>query len=584
MKYIIIAILNILATISFSQNNWENKIEPVLKSKFDIQKQQSFIVILNSQTNTKTQSNWAKSEKGNYVYEKLLQNTLQSQRSAISILDFNHISYQSFYIYNAILVKNGTLDLLKQLANLPEVNRIIADFSLVYHTPVEKIENNNRGLFNWGISMIQADSVWLMGIKGDGVVIGGQDTGYDWKHPAIKSKYRGFDTINQTTNHNYNWHDAIHERNPAYADSLVNPCGFDSKEPCDDNSHGTHTMGTMVGSIGENEVTIGIAPNSKWIGARNMDRGWGKLSTYLEAFEWLLAPTDSLGKNPKPNLAPHVINNSWYCSLEEGCNPSNWGIMDTVMNSLRDAGIVVVISAGNAGGACGTVTGPPALFQNSFAIGATAINDTIAGFSSRGPVFYNNISYNKPNVSAPGVNIPSSVPNGGYSSYSGTSMAGPHVAGAVALIISANPTLAGKVDLIESILEETAEPKTTNQDCDNILGMNVPNAVYGYGRINVYKAVKKALKITNNQDFTINNINIYPNPTNSILNIEKNSSFDQEILIEVYNQTGQIVQKTKKNFSISNFIDISVEQLPVGLYSILIKNDRNIFNGKFLKN
>lgn len=584
MRLFPILICCLLSQILVAQGNWKSKVEATILSKYDHQERQSFIVLLSQQSNTKTPNNWTKSEKGDYVFETLNKNRNLSQNKFTSLLDNQHLKYRSFYIYNAILVKAATKDQLEFIANEPSVNRIIVDFDIKYHAPVAQITNNERGVFNWGISMIQADSVWEMGIKGDGVVVGGQDTGYDWTHPAIKSKYRGFDTVSQQINHNYNWHDAIHESNPIYPDSIKNPCGFNTKEPCDDNSHGTHTMGTMVGSLNDNGATIGIAPNAKWIGARNMDRGWGKLSTYLEAFEWLLAPTDTSGKNPKPLLAPHVINNSWYCSLEEGCNPSNWGIMDTVMNTLRDAGIVVVISAGNSGGACGTVTGPPALFQNSFAVGATAVNDTIAGFSSRGPVFYNNIKYNKPNVSAPGVDIPSSVPNGGYSSYSGTSMAGPHVAGAVALIISANPSLAGNVDLIEQILEETADPKTTIQDCDTILGNNIPNAVYGYGRINVFKAVKKALKITKNSELSINNILIYPNPTNSILFIEKSINFDEEILIEIYNQIGQIVQKTYKDLSVTTSCEINVEQLPKGLYTILITSKRSIYKGKFIKN
>src|SRR5690606_25802684 len=138
----------------------------------------------------------------------------------------------------------------------------------------------------WGIKNIKADSVWQLGFQGQGIVIGGQDTGYDWDVSPLISKYRGWQE--DTVIHSYNWHDAIHERSPMNEDDN-NPCGFDSLEPCDDHNHGTHTMGIMVGSDDFN--SIGVAPDAQWIGCRNMDRGDGQPSTYLECFEWFLAPT-----------------------------------------------------------------------------------------------------------------------------------------------------------------------------------------------------------------------------------------------------------------------------------------------------
>ena len=147
------------------------------------------------------------------------------------------------------------------------------------------------------------------GYTGQGAVIAGQDTGYQWDHPALKDQYRGWN--GSAADHNYNWHDAIH--------ATGSSCGADSPCPCDDNDHGTHTMGTMVGDDG-GANQIGMAPGARWIGCRNMNAGVGTPTTYIECFEWFIAPTDLAGQNPNPAMAPDVINNSWGCPESEGCS------------------------------------------------------------------------------------------------------------------------------------------------------------------------------------------------------------------------------------------------------------------------
>src|SRR5690606_13518356 len=160
----------------------------------------------------------------------------------------------------------------------------------------------------------------------------------EWDHPALRSKYRGAE--GDAVSHDYNWHDAIHEINPLNGDSIImpgnNPCGLDYPIPCDDSGHGTHTMGMLVGS--DSAYQIGVAPDARWIGCRNMERGWGKPSTYLECMEWFLAPTDVNGENPDPTKAPHVINNSWSCPEVEGCNPDNFELLHQAVVNLRAAG------------------------------------------------------------------------------------------------------------------------------------------------------------------------------------------------------------------------------------------------------
>ncbi len=240
---------------------------------------------------------------------------------------------------------------------------------------------------------------------------------------------------------------------------------------------------------------IGMAPGAKWIGCRNMDVGVGTPATYAECYQWFVAPTDLAGQNPDPSKAPDVINNSWGCPPSEGCTDPN--VLLTVVQNVRAAGIVTVHSAGNDGSSCSTVADPAAIYDESFSVGATSSNDTIASFSSRGPVTVDGSNRLKPDISAPGDSIRSSTRDGGYQGgWSGTSMAGPHVAGLVALLLSANPGLAGDVDLIEGIIEQTAVPRTTTQGCGGDLPGQVPNNVYGWGRIDAVAALAYPLNFT----------------------------------------------------------------------------------------
>ena len=188
----------------------------------------------------------------------------------------------------------------------------------------------------WNIQKVHAPEVWAHGFTGQGAVIGGQDTGYQWNHPALVNHYRGNSGI--IVNHNYNWHDAIH--------SGGGSCGFNLPVPCDDYGHGTHTMGTMVGDDGLGNQ-IGMAPGARWIGCRNMNVGVGTPATYSECYQWFIAPTDLNNLNPRPDLAPDVINNSWGCPPSEGCTDPN--VLLTVVNSVRAAGILTAHSAGNSG-------------------------------------------------------------------------------------------------------------------------------------------------------------------------------------------------------------------------------------------
>ncbi|MBK9735897.1 MAG: S8 family peptidase [Saprospiraceae bacterium] len=567
-----------------SQNEDYHKIDKSLLTRFDNVDIAEYVILMKTRkVFDAALPGKTKSEKAHYVYTSLVSMATKTQKPIIEYLKNNNIPHQSFYVTNAIKVSSG-IDVLQYLASRTDIEKILdnASFRVDDYTVERNIPASRSVEPEWGIRMIKADSVWQVGYRGQGVVIAGQDTGYDWSVSPLKNKYRG--TIDSTTtDHNYNWHDAIVKNNPTFPDSVLNPCGYTLQQPCDDLDHGTHTMGTMVGEDADN--SIGVSPDSRWMGCRNMDRGWGQLSTYIECFEWFLAPYDLDGKNASPDKAPHVINNSWYCSSQEGCNLSNWIVFKEVIYNLKASGVVVVVSAGNSGGAgCGSVSGPPAIFEPSFSIGATNDQDLIAGFSSRGPVTVDSSFILKPNVSAPGVNVRSVIRGGIFANYNGTSMAGPHVAGLVGLIISANPDLAGQVDIIEDIIEATAMPIESSQDCGDFPGSTIPNAAYGYGRIDALAAVKMARKFISgtNQHGSDQSLHVFPNPVEDLITFkvtEGNSTLNQII---IFDTNGKILKQSfEQNDHILSTMD--VHSLPDGIYFYEVKNRHHTWNGKFVK-
>jgi len=590
--FLIYSLLFLNISISHSQDKliWKVKVSAETIEKLNSEDQVEVLIYLKEQKRFNTLPQGNKTEKARQVFESLQQNAAASQGHIQSFLNKNNIPFHSFFIVNAIRTKVD-LQSLTTIAEFPEVRFISLDSPI--KIPDQRMEtantNERDGIPEWGIQVIQADSVWNLGVRGENVVVGGQDTGYDWTHPAIKSKYRGYIDEDQV-DHNYNWHDAIHDINPLHNDSIVdpsnNPCGLDVLFPCDDGSHGTHTMGTMVGRDGDN--IVGVAPNAKWIGVRNMERGWGQPSTYLEAFEWFLAPTDLNGENPDPNMAPHVINNSWSCPAVEGCDASNWEFMDIAIQNLRNSGVFVVVSAGNSGNQCGRINAPPSMFDDSFAVGATRVVDTIdgvfiddiAGYSSWGPVTVDGSNLLKPDISAPGSNVRSSVPGGGYSRSSGTSMAGPHVAGVVALIISANLSLAGNIDAIEEIIQLSADPKTKIDTCGEYFGIEIPNFVFGYGRINALKAVELAMTYTQTIEspFKDPGFYVFPNPASNKIQLRwENEQAISNVKITDLNGRDYLYG------SVINDGTLNISALPDGIYIIKTVIANRIESRKFVK-
>src|SRR5262249_9198043 len=258
---------------------------------------------------------------------------------------------------------NAGAEVAVDLARRDDVARIEAN-PVIVNQPEVPVDEQARGprlmSVEGGLSYIRAPEVWSLGFTGQGIVVGGGDTGQRFDHEALVSHYRGFN--GGSFNHDFNWHDSIHS--PAAGGN----CGADSPAPCDDSGHGSHTIGTAVGGDGAGNQ-IGVAPGAQWIGCRNMDRGNGTPARYLECFEFFLAPYP-VGGSPAqgdPSKAPDLTTNSWGCPQSEGCSP------DTLLSGVaaqRAAGILTVVSAGNSGPACSTVSDPPAIYNQSYTVGA----------------------------------------------------------------------------------------------------------------------------------------------------------------------------------------------------------------------
>jgi len=445
--------------------------------------QAEMLVVLSQQADLRGAAQKAtKLEKGRYVYDALYQTAQATQGPIIQWLTDRGIEYRAYYIVNLIWVKADRATAVA-LAARSDVARI--DGNPHIRVPLEPastlLEPSSPDAVEPGVTYIHAPDVWTLGYTGQGIVVGGQDTGIQWDHPALKNHYRGWDGT--TANHDYNWHDSIH--------TTGSSCGANSPAPCDDTDHGTHTMGTAVGSDG-GANQIGVAPGAKFIGCRNMNAGVGSPATYLECFEFFLAPYPVAGTPGQgdPSKAPDVTNNSWGCPPSEGCNAAS---LLAAVQAQRAAGIMTVASAGNSGSSCNTVSDPIGIYDEVYTVGAlNTSTDSIASFSSRGAVTIDGSNRMKPDIAAPGTSTRSALPGNGYGSMSGTSMASPHVAGAVALLWSARPELKNQIAATEQAINNSAV-HISSTACSS---SGWPNNTFGYGRIDILAAAQPAVGLT----------------------------------------------------------------------------------------
>lgn len=338
-------------------------------------------------------------KRGSAVVDTLTEHAAKTQAGLLAYLHAAGLQPTSFWIVNAVAVE-GDLALARWAADQPDVALVAANeiHQMEAELTGEAVDANGPA---WGISQILAPSTWAdWGVRGSGIVVANIDTGVTYTHTALLQKYRGWSPGG--VDHNYNWFD---------------PAGQPAQPaPIDQAGHGTHTMGTMVGGAAGGYTALGVAPDALWIAARGCVGIFCLDTALIAASQWLLAPTNLAGLNPRPDLRPHVINNSWGKSGEE-----DWYI--GYVQAWNASGIFSVFSNGNNGSifGCGS-SGSPGQYAASFSVGATDMSDFIADFSSRGPTSDGRI---KPEISAPGVSVPSTWSNGGVYSLSGTSMAAP---------------------------------------------------------------------------------------------------------------------------------------------------------------
>jgi len=384
------------------------------------------------------------------VYQELHQKTASVQVDLIGeltqrISDGSVSEYKSYWITNGVYVR-ATPEALLQLAGRDDVERLVADLRVGLIEPVSNIAAE-AGVVGPGQNLVAvgARELWNQGLTGSGQLICSFDTGVEGTHPALASKWRGHYTTDTAA------------------------CWFDpygTTFPADGGGHGTHVMGTMVGNEGAD--TIGLAPDAQWICAAVVDRGEPlakTISDILDAFEWAADPD---GNPSTHDDVPDVVCNSW--GIPKGfmtqCDQTFWNAMD----NLESLGIVCVFAGGNEGPNSVTMRNPADRASsptNTFSVGAADAalpGYPVASFSSRGPSSCDLIT-KKPEVVAPGVGVRSSYKGGIYKLISGTSMAAPHVAAAVALFKQYNPDLTPeeiKTAILESAID-IADPGEDNE-------------------------------------------------------------------------------------------------------------------------
>lgn len=401
------------------------------------------------------------------VYHRLTDHAIATQADLRAALDSLGVRYTPYYLVNALEVE-GDLPLRFWLANRPEVAEVMpSPFLRPLPLPIQTARGDEPPPDETptNLTVIGVPEVWALGVRGAGILIGQADSGVDAEHSELSDAYAG-----QTENgvvHAYHWLDPW----------------TGAAAPYDHSGHGTHTLATILGN------RVGVAPDAQWIGCVNLARNLGNAPRYLDCMQFLFAPYppgDDPLRDGDPTRGAHILNNSWGCPQDlEGCTPTS---LQPAVRALRAAGVFVIASAGNDGPTCSSLKAPLAIYDEVMTVGAVNNEGRLAPFSSVGPVVSDGSLRPKPDLLAPGVEVLSAFPNNTYYRASGTSMAGPHVAGAVALLWSANPALIGNIDATEQILRDTARPYSFD-DGDRCGAGNGTGA----GILDVASAVRRAL-------------------------------------------------------------------------------------------
>ncbi len=403
--------------------------------------------------------------RGDAVYQRLTAATSSQAAVAARLQGLQSSgavqSYRAYWIVNAFYVVGDTAS-IAALSQLPEVAALVPAGRQRLVAPRRVARPDTA---EWNISLINAPQVWAQGDRGAGVTIGDINTGAIASHPALTRQYRGTTIL---PGNNYNWYDAV----------------GGSSVPLDDNGVGTHSLGVALGEDASQTNQIGVAPAADWIACKAFDSsGYGQDADILTCMQWMLAPTDLSGNNPRPDLRPRIANNGWGAA--DGANQT----YRAAVQAWLAAGILPVFNAGDTlPGQPSCTVNAPGSYPESFTVGASDISDNIAQFSCTGPSPIGQSP--KPQMVAPGVAVRSSVPSGScylcdpsqYVSYDGTGVAASHASGVAALLLGRNPALTPTQ--LTWIMTSTAHFSPT-------WGVQ-PNDSYGWGRLDALAAYNAA--------------------------------------------------------------------------------------------
>jgi len=407
--------------------------------------------------NTRTFS--TREDRLNSVANALKAFSAQSQVNVRQFLDKvrqeKPIQVEFLWITNQIIVRDADLTLVEQLIGMEEIQGITEEIFYQIDEPIDlKVQDNlgeaNEEEVQWGVKQIEAPVVWSQGNKGEQIIICTIDTGVRVTHEALKDNFVG----------DYGWFD------PTYKTPLPN----------DQNGHGTHTTGNIVGTV----RNIGVAPGAKWAACKGCATSSCSQFDLLGCGQFVACPTDTQGNNADCSRAPHLVSNSW------GGGRGNTWYAD-VIKAWQLAGIIPLFSIGNSGPSCGSANSPGDEEQ-VIGVGSTTIDNVLSSFSSVGPTLIG--ARIKPDISAPGSNVFSAyyTSDTAYATMSGTSMACPHAAGVVALLMSEKRNMT-YTQVKEALSGGSVPTTSTNRNCNGIPEDVYPNHHVGFGRINAVKSI-----------------------------------------------------------------------------------------------
>jgi len=466
--------LSVVPAANTNQGKISSEVQSVMAAASSTQ-EISVIVYLNDRADLTPFRNLRRSERLKGVVSALQNKAEFFQRSLKSFLELRRGqgqvgTYKPFWIFNGFSI-TAAPGVIRELAARADVKRVEADAVDIVPAAMPPEPN---------LSLIGAPEVWNLGFYGQGVVVANLDSGVDNTHPDLANRWRGGSN---------SWYDP-------YAQHAT---------PYDPTGHGTWTMGLMVGGDA-GATSVGVAPGAQWIAAKIFNDSGGATATAIhQAFQWLLDPDG----NPATADAPQVLNNSWAYG-SPGCNLA----FQPDLQAVVSAGIVPVFAAGNYGPG-GSTSVSPANYPEAFAVGATNNLDQLYAYSGKGPSACGEASTIYPELVAPGVNVSTTDLFGFYTSQSGTSVAAPHVAGGLALLLSAYPEL--------TVAQQRNALLLSAVD----LGTPGPDNSFGYGRINLPAAYDWVVLNAGSPPPAVDvngpdtsGVSVSPNPSNGALGFD----------------------------------------------------------------